>query len=139
MLRIACVVLLAGLLAACPKKAEPVVHKATLDDDESAMTLVVGDQLQVTLPEMQFKGYQWRVRYYDPKSFELMRQMTLGEGTMSRTTGGAVKELFLFRANAPGEFTLEIEHFLKPTDPQPDTMYTIDITVTEKQFKREFE
>ena len=132
-------IVLLGLLAGCAPKHEPVTHKVTYDDEGETIEMIVGDQLQVSLGQVQFKDFFWHVSYYDPKCFEKVYQKTVGAGGTGPTAAASAQEIILFKAKKAGDFTLKLEHYHRSVEIAPDEYYTLEIKISEFKPARKFE
>jgi len=134
-----CTVLLLCLFAAACRKAEPAVHRVTMDDNGGSLTMAVGDELQVTLPEMQFEGYDWIAKYYDPGAFEIVHEGTASQRGIAVATGGAVPEVMLFKAKRTAEFTLLLVHEQPNKSGKPKETFELDITILKEVPKQKLD
>jgi len=117
---------LAVALAGCSGQATPV--ELTEKDSGSTQTLVVGQEMNISLESNPTTGYQWAVDGKLPSQLTEVGAPAYKAGSSAMGAGGT--ETWAFKATSPGTGTLNLKYWrsFEPTS-TPAKTFTINISV----------
>lgn len=117
-------------LAGCPFPFIPI--QLDENDDGSAVTMMVGGTLIVTLESNATTGYAWELAELDTTVLENTDQTYTPPA--SGAAGAPGTETWVFTARGAGTTTLRLE-YRRPTDPEgTEPADTFEVTVTVSGF-----
>jgi predicted secreted protein len=103
-------------------------HELTYDDNNSDLTIAVGETIAVSLESCPSCGYQWLVGGDGADTLSLESESDSNPTAGAGQTGGNVTHRVVYKGVAPGEVVIDIGYY-GPGKDAPDEVFTVNVTV----------
>jgi predicted secreted protein len=111
-----------------PTSDDVADHELTIDDNDSDLTIAVGETIAVSLESCPSCGYQWLVGGDGADTLSLESESDSNPTAQPGQTGGTVTHRVVYEGVAPGEVVIDIGYY-GPGKDAPDEVFTVNVTV----------